>query len=147
MMAQPTANSSDAPVSICRTPIRAAITGAARAKTGQVKGLAVMAPKRNPVIPELATVGEQGFPGTEATVWNAFFFPKGTPKPIVDRMHGAIQTMLARKEVQAKMGDFGVEIVPPEQRTPQYLSKVLAEDIEKWGKLIRETGITIEGEK
>lgn len=122
-------------------------TGAARAKSGQVKGLAVMAPKRNAAIPELATTGEQGFKGLEATVWNAFFFPKGTPQPIVTKMHGAIQTMLARKEVQDKMGGFGVEIVPAEQRSPQYLRKVLAEDIETWGKLIRETGITIEGEK
>jgi tripartite-type tricarboxylate transporter receptor subunit TctC len=122
-------------------------TGAARSKSGQVKGIAVMAPKRNAAIPELATVGEQGFPGTEATVWNAFFFPKGTPKPVVDRMHGALQTMLARTDVQSKMGDFGVEIVPPEQRSAEHLRKVLAEDIERWGKLIRETGITVEGEK
>jgi tripartite-type tricarboxylate transporter receptor subunit TctC len=119
-------------------------TGAARAKSGQVKGLAVMAPKRLPIIPDLATTGEQGVAGVEATVWNAFFFPKGTPKPIVMKMHGAIQTMLARPDVAAKMQSFGLDVVPAEQRSPEYLVKLLAEDIERWGKLIRETGITVE---
>ena len=54
-------------------------TGAAQAKQGTVKGIAVMAPKRAAIIPELATTGEQGLPGVEASVWNAFFLPKGTP--------------------------------------------------------------------
>lgn len=117
-------------------------TGAARAKSGQVKGLAVMAPKRLPIIPELATTGEQGVPGVEATVWNGFFFPKGTPKAIVARMHQAIQTMLDKPEMKGKMENFGLDIVPPEQRSSEYLTKMLAEDIARWGKLIKETGIT-----
>lgn len=119
-------------------------TGAARAKSGQVKGLAVMAPKRLAIIPDLATTGEQGVANVEATVWNAFFFPKGTPRPIVMKMHGAIQTMLARPDMQSKMESFGLDIVPAEQRSPEYLRRMLAEDIERWGKLIRETGITAE---
>ncbi len=119
-------------------------TGAARAKSGQVMGLAVMAPKRLPIIADLGTTGEQGIAGVEATVWNAFFFPKATPKPIVMRMHGAIQTMLARPDITSKMAGFGLDIVPPEQRSPEYMSKLLKEEIERWGKLIKETGITAE---
>ena len=122
-------------------------TGAARAKSGQVKGLAVMAPKRLPIIPDIPTTAEMGVANVEATVWNAFFFPKATPRPIVMKMHGAIQTMLSRPEITARMEGFGLDIVPPEQRSPEHLAKVLKEDIERWGKLIRETGITIEGEK
>jgi tripartite-type tricarboxylate transporter receptor subunit TctC len=119
-------------------------TGAARAKSGLVKGLAVMAPKRLPIIPDLATTGEQGFKGLEATVWNGFFFPKGTPAAIVTTMHGAVQKMLARPDVQGKMTSFGLDVVPPDQRSPAHMKKVLAEDIERWGKLIREVGITVE---
>lgn len=119
-------------------------TGAARAKSGQAKGLAVMAPKRLSIIPEVPTTGEQGIAGVEATVWNAFFFPKGTPKPIVMKMHAAVQTMLARPDTASKMENFGLDIVPPEQRSPEYLTKLLAEEIERWGKLIRATGITVE---
>lgn len=117
-------------------------TGAARAKSGQVKGLAVMAPKRLAIIPDLATTGEQGVAGVEATVWNAFFFPKGTPQPIVKKVHGAIQTMLARPDVQAKMTTFGLDVVPAEQRSPEYMRKFMAEEIARWGKLIKDVGIS-----
>ena len=48
----------------------------AQVKGGTVKGIAVMSPDRVPVLPHLATTGEQGLPDVEATVWNAFFFPK-----------------------------------------------------------------------
>lgn len=118
-------------------------TGAARAKSGQVKGLAVMAPKRLSIIPDLPTTGEQGVAGVEATVWNAFFFPKGTPKPIVAKMHAALQTMLARPDVVTKMETFGLDIVPPEQRSAEYMTKLLKEEIDRWGKLIRDTGISV----
>ncbi len=117
-------------------------TGAARAKSGQVKGLAVMAPKRLAIIPDLQTTAEGGVPGVDATVWNAFFFPKGTPQPIIEKMHKALQTMLARPDMQQKMESFGLDIVPQEQRSTAYMRKYLAEDIERWGKLIQATGIT-----
>ena len=71
-------------------------SGAVQAKQGTVKGIAVMAPRRAAIIPDLATTGEQGLAGVEATVWNGFFFPKGTPKPIVDKMNKALETMIAR---------------------------------------------------
>src|SRR5438270_846197 len=51
-------------------------TGAQQAKEKTVKGIAVMAPRRVPIIPDLPTTTEQGLPGVEASVWNAFFFPK-----------------------------------------------------------------------
>jgi tripartite-type tricarboxylate transporter receptor subunit TctC len=116
-------------------------TGAARAKSGQVKGIAVMSAKRVPVIPDLATTGEQGFPGLEASVWNAFFFPKGTPKPIVMKLNGAIQQMLARPDVKKRLEGFGLEILPPEERTPEYLAKFLPREIARWGKVIEAAGI------
>ncbi len=119
-------------------------TGAARAKSGQVKGLAVMAPKRLAIIPDLATTGEQGVKGVEATVWNGFFYPKGTPQAIVTTMHGALQKMLDRADVKTKMTAFGLDIVPPEQRSSAFMKKLLAEDIERWGKLIRAVGISVE---
>jgi tripartite-type tricarboxylate transporter receptor subunit TctC len=119
-------------------------SGAAQAKQGTVKGIAVMAPKRASIIPELATTGEQGLAGVEATVWNGFFFPKGTPKPIIDRMHKAIETMIARPDIRQKLETLGLEILPPEQRTPAYLAKFLKEDVERWGKVIQAAGISMD---
>jgi len=119
-------------------------SGAAQARNGSVKGIAVMSSRRAAVSPNLPTTGEQGVPGVEATVWNGFFFPKGTPKPIVDKMQKAIETMLTKPEIRQKMEALGLEILPPEQRTPEYLAKFLKEDVERWGKVIRDAGISVE---
>jgi tripartite-type tricarboxylate transporter receptor subunit TctC len=119
-------------------------SGAVQAKQGTVKGIAVMAPRRAAIVPDIATTGEQGLKGVEATVWNGFFFPKGTPKPIVDKMHRALETMIARPDVRKKLEDLGLEILPPEQRTPAYHAKFMAEDIARWGKVIQAAGISVD---
>lgn len=117
-------------------------TGATQAKAHSVKGIAVMSMKRVPIIADLATTGEQGLPGVEASVWNAFFFPKGTPDPIVRRMNKAMGDMLENAALRKRLQDLGLEIVPPERRSPEYLAKFLSEEIERWGKIIKAAGIS-----
>jgi tripartite-type tricarboxylate transporter receptor subunit TctC len=116
-------------------------TGAAQARAQSVRGIAVMSPKRAPIIQDLATSGEQGLPGVEASAWNAFFLPKGTPDPIVRRLNKVMSDMLDNPSVRKRLEDLGLEIVPPERRTPEYLAKFLPEEIERWGKIIRAAGI------
>src|SRR5262249_11593134 len=116
-------------------------TGAAQAKAGTVKGIAVMAPKRVPIIADLATTGEQGLPGVEATVWNAFFLPKGTPQPIVGNLHKAMSDTVDDPTSRKRLEELGLEILPPEQRSPEYLAKYLPQDIERWGKVVKAAGI------
>ena len=103
-----------------------------------------MAPRRAAIIPDLATTGEQGVKGVEATVWNGFFFPKGTPKPIVDKMHQTIEAVISKPDMRQKMEALGLEILPPEQRTPAYMAKFMKEDIERWGKVIQAAGISVD---
>ena len=117
-------------------------TGAAQAKQGTVKGIAVMAEKRVPIIADLATTGEQGVPGVEASVWNAFFFPKGTPAPIVQKINKAMSDTLDDPAIRKKLEELGLVIMPPEQRSTEYLAKYLPEEIERWAKPIREAGIS-----
>jgi tripartite-type tricarboxylate transporter receptor subunit TctC len=119
-------------------------TGVAQAKSGNVKAIAVMAAKRSAAIPDLATSGEQGLPGVEASVWNALFFPKGTPNAIVQKMASAVNDMLDNPAVRKRLEDLGLEIVPPERRGPEYLSKFVPEEIERWGKVVRAAHITPE---
>jgi tripartite-type tricarboxylate transporter receptor subunit TctC len=119
-------------------------SGAAQARQGTVKGIAVMASKRAAIIPNVPTTAEQGLPGVEASVWNGFFFPKGTPKPIVDKMHAAMEKMIARPDIRQKMEALGLEILPPEQRTSAYLAKFLPQDIERWAKVIKAAGIHVD---
>ena len=119
-------------------------TGAAQAKQNTVKGIAVMAAKRVPIIADLATTGEQGLPGVEASVWNAFFFPKGTPDPIVRKLNKVMNQMIEDAAIRKKLEDLGLEIVPPEQRTPEYLAKYLPDEIARWGKVVKAAGISID---
>ena len=120
------------------------VSGAVQARQGTVKAIAVMAPRRAAIASNIATTGEQGLPGVEASVWNGFFFPKGTPKPIVDKMHNAVEKALARPDIRQKMESLGLEILPPEQRTSAYLAKYLPQDIERWGKVIKAAGIHVD---
>jgi len=93
-------------------------TGAALAKEGTVKGIAVMSAHRVKIIPDLPTTGEQGLPGVEASVWNAFFLPPGTPRPIVDKLNKAMSDTLDDPAVRGRLEDLGLEIAAPERRTP-----------------------------
>ena len=119
-------------------------TGVAQAKAGKVKALAVMAPKRSAAIPELATTGEQGLAGVEASVWNALFFARGTPSAIVQKTAKAVNDMLDDPAVRKRLEDLGLEIVPPERRGPEYLAKFVPEEIERWAKVVRAAHITPE---
>jgi tripartite-type tricarboxylate transporter receptor subunit TctC len=116
--------------------------GAVQVKAQTVKGLAVMSAKRAPVVAELPTTGEQGLAGVEASVWNAFFLPKGTPEPVVRRLNKAMGDMLDHPPVRKRLEELGLEIVPPERRSPEYLAKFLPEEIERWGRVIRAAGIS-----
>ncbi len=117
-------------------------TGAAMAKQGSVKGIAVMAPRRVAIIRDLATTGEQGLSGVEASVWNAFFLPRGAPEPIVRKLNKAMSDTVDDPTVRKRLEDLGLEIVAPERRTPEYLAKFLPEEIARWTKVAQAAGIT-----
>jgi tripartite-type tricarboxylate transporter receptor subunit TctC len=119
-------------------------TGAQQAKQGTVKGIAVMAPRRVPIIADLPTTGEQGLPGVEASVWNAFFLPKGTPEPIVRKLNRVMSETLDNPTIRRRLEELGLEIIPPAQRSPEYLAGFLPREIERWAKPIREAGISVD---
>lgn len=117
-------------------------TGAQLARQGALKPIAVLSPRRVTIIPEVATSGEQGLAGVEASVWNAFFLPKGTPDAIVRKLNAAVNQSLENATLRKRLEELGLEILPVEQRTPEYLAKFLPEDIERWAKPIRAAGIS-----
>jgi tripartite-type tricarboxylate transporter receptor subunit TctC len=117
-------------------------TGVVQAKAGRVKAIAVMAPNRSAIIPDVPTAAEQGLPGVESSVWNAFFLPKGAPRPVVEALNRAMSGMLDDPVVRKRLEGLGLEIVPTERRTPEYLAKFVAEEIERWGKVVRAAGIS-----
>ncbi len=117
-------------------------TGAALANNGVVKGIAVMSPRRVKIIPDLPTTGEQGLAGVEASVWNAFFLPPGTPDEIVRKLNRAMSDTLDDPVVSKRLNDLGLEIVAPERRTPEYLAKFVPEEVARWTNVVRAAGIS-----
>ncbi len=117
-------------------------TGAQLAKQGQAKPIAVLSARRVAIIPEVPTAAEQGLAGVDASVWNAFFLPKGTPDAIVRRLNAAINQSLENPALRGRLEELGLEIVPAEQRTPEYLAKFLPEDIKRWAVPVHAAGIS-----
>jgi tripartite-type tricarboxylate transporter receptor subunit TctC len=117
-------------------------TGAAQANQGAVKPIAVLAEKRVAIIPNVPTSGEQGIAGIESSAWNAFFLPKGAPDPIVRKLNKAMGDALDDPAVRRRLEELGLEIVPPERRTPEYLAKLVPAEIARWAKPIEAAGIS-----
>jgi tripartite-type tricarboxylate transporter receptor subunit TctC len=111
-------------------------SGAAQANQGSVKPIAIMGPNRVPIIPAVPTTAEQGLPGVESSVWNAYFLPKGAPDPIVRRLNKAMSDALDDPAMRKRLEELGLEIEPTERRTPEYLAKFLPQEIERWAKPI-----------
>ena len=121
-------------------------TGAALAKQGTVKGLAVMAAHRTKIISDLATSTEQGLPGVEASVWNAFFLPPKAPPAVVAKLNKAMSDTLDDPAIHTRLEDLGLDIVPPDRRTPDYLAKFQTEEVARWGKVVHDAGITADAQ-
>jgi tripartite-type tricarboxylate transporter receptor subunit TctC len=111
---------------------------------GQIKVIATMSKQRSPILPSLASMHEQGLTDFDATAWNGIFLPKGTPKPIVEKLRQAIIATMDTPVVQKRFNELGATMVPPEQRTPEYLQKFVEAEIEKWAVTIKAANIKAE---
>ncbi len=111
---------------------------------GSVKALATMTKTRSPVLPDLATAHEQGLKDFEAYTWNAFFLPKGTPEPIIKKLHEATVQAMETPAVKDRLQGLGASLVAPERRSPEYLAKFVRSEIDKWAAPIKASGVTME---
>jgi tripartite-type tricarboxylate transporter receptor subunit TctC len=109
-------------------------------KSGKAKALAVTTPKRSSALPDLPTMNSI-YPGFESDNWYAMFYPKGTPRPIVDKLNAEIKKALDTAEVKAFMPR---EALDPVASTPEELTALLRQEIDKYAKVIRLAGIKVE---
>jgi tripartite-type tricarboxylate transporter receptor subunit TctC len=109
-------------------------------KGGTIKVYAIGTPERNPALPDVPTAKEVGLPEWEASAWNALFAPKGTPKPILDKLNAAVVKALDDENVRKRLLDLGSEIPTKEKRTPQALADLVKSETERWGKVIKAAG-------
>ena len=108
-------------------------------KTGRLRALAVTSATRSDASPDLPTVGEF-VPGFEANTWFGLGAPKNTPIEIVDRLNKEISASLADSKVRARLADLGGK---PLTLSPADFGKLIAEETEKWGKVIRKANIKV----
>jgi tripartite-type tricarboxylate transporter receptor subunit TctC len=111
---------------------------------GTLKGIALLAHERSPLLPTLATAHEQGLANFEAITWNAFFLPKDTPAAIVKKLNDATNEAMNTPAIKERMHELGVTLVAPERRSPEYLQKFVAGEIEKWAGPIKAAGISVD---
>jgi tripartite-type tricarboxylate transporter receptor subunit TctC len=106
---------------------------------GSIKALAIAAEKRSEVLPGVPTTTEAGFPALQASGWNAMFAPKGTPKPVVDRLTLAVSAALDDPATRAKLEAIGA--IVPARRGPEALRAMVASEVEKWTPVIRAASV------
>jgi tripartite-type tricarboxylate transporter receptor subunit TctC len=107
-----------------------------------LKALAILTRERSALLPDLATAKEQGFDGVDGYYWMGFFFPKGTPDPIVKTLNAAIDGTLDSEVVQARLRDLGTTVVARERRSADYLRQFLDSEIAKWAATMKASGVT-----
>ncbi len=111
---------------------------------GAVKGLAIFDTKRSPALPDIPTAAEQGTPNLVAYTWNAIFLPKGTPEPIVKKIHDAALAAMHTPAVHDRLTSLGAEIVSDQDATPRHLGDLVKSEITKWAAPIKAAGVTVE---
>ena len=107
-------------------------------RAGNLKGLAVAAPARSALLPEVPTSREQGLPAFDCAPFYAMFAPRGTPRAIVDRIAAAMAAGLSEPAVVKRMADLGAAVPDPSRRGPGALAAVVAAEIARLGPLIRD---------
>jgi tripartite-type tricarboxylate transporter receptor subunit TctC len=111
-----------------------------QAQSGTVRALAVSTPARSPVAPDLPTIGET-VKGYEATAWQGFFAPAGTPRPIVEKMAAEIKRIWQLPEVDKQLRDVGAEPAPS---SPDEFTAYTREQRAKWGAVVKASGVKID---
>ena len=109
-------------------------------RSGKIKVLGVVNPKRLPSMPDAPTIGET-VKGFGATPWYGVFAPAGTPRQIVSQLNAEIAKALEAKDVQERLAGVGCE---PFKSTPEQFAHLVRDDLPRWAKIVKESGATID---
>jgi tripartite-type tricarboxylate transporter receptor subunit TctC len=113
-------------------------------RNGQIRAYAVTANRRMESAPEIPTVDEAGLPGLYASVWNALWAPKDTPKDIVAKLNTAVTQAMAESAIRNRIVEMGLDMPGADERTPDALRALQKADIEKWWPIIKNAGLKAE---
>jgi len=110
-------------------------------KANKLRALAVTGLVRSPVLPNVATLNEQGFSGYNITSWFGLFAPAGTPQPVLDRLNAAVSAAMHEKPVRELLASEGIEA---QGNSPEQFRAFLQTDAARWAKLVKESGARID---
>jgi len=108
---------------------------------GKLKALGTTGNHRSPVTPNIPTIAEAGVPGYEATIWLGLMAPAATPKPVLEQLSAAVNQIINAPDVKNNWAKQGAV---PMGMTPDEFGKFLREDIAKWSKLVKDTGMKVD---
>ena len=113
-------------------------------QSGAFKAYAIGSSKRNPALPGVPTSGEAGLPQFQASAWNALFAPKGTPKPILDKLSDALDKAIDDENTQKRLLILGSEIPDAARRGQQPLAALVKDEIARWTPIIKAAAVNTE---
>ena len=113
-------------------------------RSGTIKAIANLSPRRSQAVPDIPTSDEVGVPGLYMSGWFGLFAPAGTPKDVIAKLNAAMVQTLADPAVRARFADLGLDVASREQQTPEGLAAFHKAEIEKWWPIIKAAGIKAE---
>ena len=108
--------------------------------TGKLRALAVSTSTRYAELPNVPTIAEAGVPGYDATIWLGLLAPPNTPRDVVQKLNADITRILSTPEAKKLMASAGVDVATS---TPEEFGRLMQSELERWGKVVRETGATV----
>ena len=113
-------------------------------KAARVKAYGATSKARLETLKDLPTLAEAGLPGFEVVVWHGVYAPKGTPRPVIDKLVAALQTGIQDPAFVQRMNDLGGQVVTSDKATPEALRSHLKAEIDRWTPIIRKAGVYAE---
>jgi len=113
----------------------------AQIQAGKLRALGVTSAKRFPLLPDLPTIAESGYPGFVSLAWNGVLVPAGTPKPVIARLNAEINAILKEPDVVQKLNGQGFELVGG---TPEEFAALIKGESDKWAPVIKAANIKID---
>ena len=107
-------------------------------KAGKLRALALVAPQRSSVLPDVPTVAEAGLPRFEVTTWYGILAPAGTPRPVVERLNGELGKIMHSSELKERLEALATD---PMTSTPEQFADLIRREIAKWREVVREAGV------
>jgi len=113
----------------------------AQIQAGKLRALAVTTAKRFPLLPDLPTIAESGYPGFEALAWNGVMVPAATPKPVIAKLNAEMNAILKQPEVIEKMQASGFDLIGG---TPEDFGNLIKRETDTWTPVIRKLGLKVD---